>query len=428
MNGRSKSLFEEALEVFVGGVNSPVRAAVKPYPFFVKKAKGSHIFTVDGKELIDYVLGYGPLILGHANEAVLKAVKSQLEKGWLYGAPAEVELNLAKKILSHVMPKGKIRFVNSGSEATMTAIRIARGYTGKKYIVKFDGCYHGSHDSVLVSAGSAASEYGAPNSLGVPEEVAKLTLVAKYNDVNSVESLFKRHKDEIAAVIVEPVIANMGIIPPKEGFLKELRRITEKHNTLLIFDEVVTGFRLSLGGAQEYYGVKADMVVLGKIIGGGFPIGAVVSSKEVIDVLTPKGKVFNAGTFNAHPVSMAAGLASIEVLEKTDALKKASTVAEKVAKALEDHASDLKIDHWVNRVESMFQIFFTEGVVETPDQARKSNRDLYARFHEEMIKRGIFIAPSQFEAIFVSSSHTRDDVERTIEAIEDSLKAVIGKH
>jgi len=428
LNCRSKSLFEEALEVFVGGVNSPVRAAVKPYPFFVKKAKGSHIFTVDGKELIDYVLGYGPLILGHANEAVLKAVKSQLEKGWLYGAPAEVELNLAKKILSHVMPKGKIRFVNSGSEATMTAIRIARGYTGKKYIVKFDGCYHGSHDSVLVSAGSAASEYGAPNSLGVPEEVAKLTLVAKYNDVNSVESLFKRHKDEIAAVIVEPVIANMGIIPPKEGFLKELRRITEKHNTLLIFDEVVTGFRLSLGGAQEYYGVKADMVVLGKIIGGGFPIGAVVSSKEVIDVLTPKGKVFNAGTFNAHPVSMAAGLASIEVLEKTDALKKASTVAEKVAKALEDHASDLKIDHWVNRVESMFQIFFTEGVVETPDQARKSNRDLYARFHEEMIKRGIFIAPSQFEAIFVSSSHTRDDVERTIEAIEDSLKAVIGKH
>ncbi len=424
----SRSLFEEALEVFVGGVNSPVRAAVRPYPFFVKRAKGSHIFTVDGKELIDYVLGYGPLILGHANEAVLRAVRDQIEKGWLYGAPTEVELKLAKKILSYVMPKGKIRFVNSGSEATMTAIRIARGYTGKKYIVKFDGCYHGSHDSVLVSAGSAASEYGVPNSLGVPEEVAKLTLVARYNDIGSVESLFKKHRDEIAAIIIEPVIANMGVIPPKKDFLKELGRIAEEHNVLLIFDEVVTGFRLALGGAQEYYGVKADMVVLGKIIGGGFPIGAVVSSREIMDVLTPKGKVFNAGTFNAHPVSMAAGLATIEVLEKTDALKRASSVAGEIAKALDDQANDLRIEHWVNRVESMFQMFFTEGPVETPDQARKSNRDLYTRFHEEMIKRRIFIAPSQFEAIFASSSHTREDVEKTIEAIEDSLKVVVREH
>jgi glutamate-1-semialdehyde 2,1-aminomutase len=421
---KSESLFKEALEVFSGGVNSPVRAAVRPYPFFVEKAKGSHIFTVDGKELIDYVLGYGPLILGHAHDYVLKAVKEQIRKGWLYGAPTVVELELAKRILSHVMPKGKIRFVNSGSEATMTAIRLARGYTGKKYIIKFDGCYHGSHDGVLVSAGSAASEYGVPTSLGVPDEVARLTLVARYNDIESVEELLKKHKEEVAAVIVEPVIGNMGVIPPKEGFLKALRELCNQYDTLLIFDEVITGFRLALGGAQEYYNVKADIVVLGKIIGGGFPIGAVVSSKEIMSSLTPEGKVFNAGTFNAHPVSMAAGLATLEVLEKSDALKKASRVAEEISRALDDIANDLRIDHWINRVESMFQIFFTNEPVLTPEAARKSDRELYARFHEELLKRGVFIAPSQFEAIFTSGSHTKEDVEKTVEAIKEALAAV----
>ncbi len=419
---KSKTLYEEALAVFSGGVNSPVRASVRPYPFFVKRAKGSRIFTVDGQELIDYVLGYGPLILGHANDRVLEAVKREVEKGWLFGAPTEAELLLAKKILSYVMPKGKIRFVNSGTEATLTAIRLARGYTGRKYIVKFDGCYHGSHDAVLVSAGSAASEYGIPSSLGIPKEITGLTLVARFNDKESVEKIVKKHKEEIAAIIVEPVIANMGVIPPKDGFLKFLRELTQANDILLIFDEVVTGFRLSLGGAQQYYGVKADIVTLGKIIGGGFPIGAVVSTKEIMKHLAPEGKVFNAGTFNAHPISMIAGLATLSVIEEENVIAKASDTAQRLEKILRDVASDSGIDHWINRVESMLQIFFTDVEVMNADQARKSDRKLYATFHEELLKRGIFVAPSQFEALFTSYSHGDEDLERTSEALEEVFK------
>ena len=414
----SEQLHREALEVLVGGVNSPVRAAVRPYPFFVRAAKGPYIYTEDGERLIDYVLGYGPLILGHADERVLRAVESQLEKGWLYGAPTRLEVELARKIVAHVMPGGKVRFVNSGTEATMTAIRLARGSTGRKKIIKFDGCYHGSHDYVLVQAGSAASEYGIPNSAGVPPEAASLTLVARFNDLESAEKAARAAGDDLAAIIVEPVIGNMGVIPPSKDFLRGLREIASTYGALLIFDEVITGFRVSLGGAQEYYGVRADIVTLGKIIGGGFPIGAVVASREIMKNLAPEGPVFNAGTFNAHPISMAAGLATLEVLETTDALSKASRAAGELAEYMEEVGRG-KLT--VNRVESMFQAFFGVGEVRSADDARKADRQAYARFHELLRKRGVFVAPSQFEAIFTSAAHTDDAIAETMDAMKQAL-------
>ncbi len=423
----SRRLYERALTLFPGGVNSPVRAAVRPYPFYVERAEGPYIYTVDGARLVDLVLAYGPLILGHRHPRVVEAVLRQVERGWLYGAPYELEVRLAEKILSHVKPGGKVRFVNSGTEATMTAIRLARGYTGRKRIVKFDGCYHGAHDAVLVAAGSAAAEYGVPSSAGVPEEVASLTLVVPYNDVEAVEEVMRRHGDDVAAIIVEPVAANMGVVPPRRGFLEALRRLADEYGALLIFDEVVTGFRIALGGAQQYYGVRADVVVLGKVIGGGMPIGAVVADAKIMDNLTPAGKVFNAGTFNAHPLAMAAGLATIEVLETTDALARASRAAKAIAEVLEDALRARGVEHTVNRVESMFQVFFTEGPVETPEQARRSRREVYARLHEELLRRGVFVAPSQFEAVFTASVHDSAEVLEQVEgAVREAARALPG--
>ncbi|KSW12002.1 glutamate-1-semialdehyde aminotransferase [Pyrodictium occultum] len=419
---RSRSLYEEALGLFPGGVNSPVRAAVKPYPFYVSRAEGPYIYTVDGERLIDYVLAYGPLFLGHRHPRVLEAVREQLEKGWLYGTPTELEVALAKKILRYYHPGGMVRFVNTGTEATMTAIRLARGYTGRKYIVKFNGCYHGAHDSVLVGAGSAAAEYGVPTSLGVPEEVARLTLVARYNDLESVERIMRQYGDQVAAIIVEPVAGNAGVIPPKPGFLKGLRELADRYGALLIMDEVITGFRLGLGGAQEYYGVRGDLTTLGKIVGGGFPIGVVAGPREIMEKLTPSGRVFNAGTFNAHPVTMAAGLATIEVLETGEPYRVAREAASRLVKALEDLISRYSVKATVNHVENMFQVFFVDGDVSSPEDAARSNRELYARLHEELLRRGVFIAPSQMEAVFTSAAHTREVVDETIEALEEAFK------
>jgi len=417
----SKELFDEARKFLVGGVDSPVRASVRPFPFFVKGGHGPYLITEDNEKLIDYVLGYGPLILGHANDAVKRRVIEQVESGWLYGTPTRAEVELAKKVVGYVMPGGKVRFVNSGTEATMTAIRLARGFTGRNKIIKFDGCYHGAHDYVLVQAGSAASEYGVPNSRGVPQQVAALTLVAKYNDLDSVERAARVAGDDLAAIIIEPVIGNMGVIPPARDFLRGLRDIANKYNALLIFDEVITGFRLSMGGAQEYFGVRADIVTLGKIIGGGFPVGAVVARPEIMDLLTPSGPVFNAGTFNANPVTMAAGLATIEVLESSDALSRASRAAKEVSEYAE---SAFKGKASVNRVESMFQLFFTRGPVTTPDEARASDREAYARFHELMRRHGVFVPPSQFESQFTSSEHYSDDV---IADTEEALRSVVSE-
>jgi len=412
----SLRLYEEAKEVLVGGVNSPVRAAVRPYPFFVRSAKGAYLFTEDSEKLIDYVLGYGPLILGHANDYVSRRVLEQVERGWLYGAPSRSEVELARKIVSYVMPGGKVRFVNSGTEATMTAIRLARGYTRKAKVLKFDGCYHGAHDYVLVQAGSAASEFGVPNSLGVPPQAASLTLIARFNDVDSAERAARSAGDDLAAIIVEPVIGNMGVIPPTKDFLKALRELADRHGALLIFDEVITGFRLSLGGAQEYFGVRADIVTLGKIIGGGFPVGAIVARREIMDMLAPLGQVFNAGTFNAHPVTMAAGLATLEVLENGDGLRRASRAAEEVAKALEASG------YTVNRIESMFQVFFVKGPVKDADDARRANRELYVRFHEALRRLGVFSPPSQYESWFTSTAHDEEALSLTVNAVEGALR------
>ncbi|UXD21106.1 glutamate-1-semialdehyde aminotransferase [Ignicoccus pacificus DSM 13166] len=404
-------------------MNSPIRAAVKPYPFYVRSADGPYLRTVEGEELIDYVLGYGPLILGHRHPQVRKAVEEQLEKDWLYGTPYELEIELAKKIISHYPSIDMIRFVNSGTEATMAAIRLARGYTGRKKIIKFDGCYHGAHDAVLVKAGSAVSHYGLPGSAGVPEEVSKLTLVVPFNDVETVEKVAKENQDDLAAIIVEPVMGNAGVILPKEGFLKELRRIADETGAVLIFDEVITGYRLGIGGAQVRFNVVPDLTTLGKIIGGGFPVGALGGKREIMEKLTPTGPVFNAGTFNAHPVTMAAGLATIKELERGYVYEIANKAAESIVKVLEQEAVS-KFGGVVNSIASMFQWFPKAEKVENYADAQKADKNLSLRLHEELLKRGVFIAPSMFEAWFTSAAHTKDVVERTIEAITEALKVL----
>ncbi len=423
---RSKTLFEKALKLFPGGVNSPVRAAFKPYPFFIERGEGAYVYTVDGQRYIDLILGYGPLVLGHRHPYVYKKVLEQIERGWLYAAPYEAELELAEKILGHVYPNGMVRFVNSGSEATSLAIRIARGYTGRKYIVKFEGCYHGAYDYVLVSAGSAAEHFGVPTSLGIPDEISRLTLVARYNHREDVEKIFSEYGDDIAAVIVEPVIGNMGVIPPKKGFLEYLRRVTSEYDSLLIFDEVITGFRLSLGGAQEYYGIKADLVTLGKIIGGGFPIGAVAGAKEIMENITPKGKIFNAGTFNSHPISIVAGLATIEYIEENKVLEKLATSAEEIEKVSKEVSEEIDLNIWVNRVESLIQIFFSEGPIWTVEEAKKSDKEMYFNFHRELLNRGVMVTPSQFEALFLSSEHKEEILDTVLQSISESIKALGG--
>ncbi|MUM64657.1 glutamate-1-semialdehyde 2,1-aminomutase [Acidianus infernus] len=411
----SSELWKEALRYFPGGVNSPVRAAVKPYPFYVSYGKGAYIYTEDGNSLIDYVLGYGPLILGHANEYVKEKVIEQIEKGWLFGIPSRVEIELAKKISLHMPSIEKIRFVNSGTEATMNAIRLARGYTKRDKILKFNGNYHGAHDYALVDAGSAASEFGVPNSEGIPEEVLKTVIVCEYNDLQCVEKKLKN--EDVAAVIVEPVMGNMGVIPPEKDFLKGLREITSTYNTLLIFDEVITGFRLSMGGAQEYFGVTADLTTLGKIIGGGFPIGAFGGKREIMDMLTPSGKVFNAGTFNANPISMSAGLATLEVMERENVIEKTTYVAEKVTEELER----IKYPHVINRVKNMFQIFFGVEKVSNATEARRAKKEVYLQFQINLMKNGVYFPPSQFESVFTSLAHYDDNIiSDTILAIKKS--------
>ena len=420
---RSSELFEKARKLIPGGVNSPVRA-FPPYPFFTKKAKGSHIWDVDGNEYIDYCMGYGPLILGHAHPSVIEAVKGQLEDGTLYGTPTEQEVELAELVCKAVPCADMLRLVNTGTEATMSAIRVARGYTGKKKIVKFEGCYHGAHDYVLVKAGSGATTFGMPNSLGIPEETTKNTLVVPYNDLESFERVITRERDEIAAVIIEPVVGNAGVILPKKGYLKSIRELTEENGIVLIFDEVITGFRLAFGGAQEYYGVIPDMVTLGKIMGGGFPLAAFGGKREIMQMVAPTGKVYQAGTFSGNPLSVTAGLATLRTIQR-----KSSTFYRELElknKRISDTVRDLAEDHGlpvqVNNVASMFQIFFGGSEVYDYESAKKADKARFMRYHKKLLKRGIFIPPSQFETCFISSEHSEEDVRKTIEAMEESMK------
>jgi glutamate-1-semialdehyde 2,1-aminomutase len=418
----SGRLFERAKKLMPGGVNSPVRA-FEPYPFFTKSARGSRLTDVDGREYIDYCLGYGPLILGHAYPKVIEAVRGQLESGTLFGTPSEQEVELAELVCRLVPSAEMVRLVSTGAEATMAAIRLARGFTGRKKIIKFEGCYHGAHDSVLVKAGSGAMTFGMPDSLGVPEETARNTVVVPYNDVEAFEKTVKKERESLAAVIVEPVMGNVGVVAPREGYLMALRESTERYGVVLIFDEVITGFRLGLGGAQEYYGVKPDLTTLGKILGGGFPMAAYAGREEIMRMIAPSGKVYQAGTYSGNPISVAAGLATLKVLRgKKSFYSEMERKCEKLVEALERVAGDLGLKVQVNHVGSMFQIFLTDRPVCDYASAKTADNKRFMEFHRKLLEQGVFLPPSQFETCFISLAHSEKDLERTVEAMEESLR------
>ena len=417
---RSENMFEEAKKIMPGGVNSPVRAyqAVHRSPLFIDHAKGSKIVDVDGKEYIDYVCSWGPGILGHADDRVIKAVQDACEKGLTFGAPTEKETILAE-LVQEIMPSMEMmRLVNSGTEAVMSAIRVARGYTGRDKIVKFRGCYHGHSDGLLVKAGSGALTQAVPDSLGVPADYTKNTLVAEYNDIDSVKQLFEQYGKEIATVVVEPVAANMGVVPPKQGFLEDLREITQQYGALLIFDEVITGFRLSLGGAQEYYGITPDLTTLGKIIGGGMPMAAYGGRREIMEKVAPLGGVYQAGTLSGNPIATTAGITTLRILKEN-----ADHIYPQIADAtrqLADAARDTFGDSvQVNQVGSLMSVFFTKEPVVDYDSATSSDTEAYAAYFNAMLQQGIYLAPSQFEAMFVSAVHSKEDLARTIEAMHN---------
>lgn len=417
---RSENMFEEAKKIMPGGVNSPVRAyqAVHRSPLFIDHAKGSKIVDVDGKEYIDYVCSWGPGILGHADDRVIKAVQDACQKGLTFGAPTEKETILAE-LVQEIMPSMEMmRLVNSGTEAVMSAIRVARGYTGRDKIVKFRGCYHGHSDGLLVKAGSGALTQAVPDSLGVPADYTKNTLVAEYNDIDSVKQLFEQYGKEIATVVVEPVAANMGVVPPKQGFLEDLREITQQYGALLIFDEVITGFRLSLGGAQEYYGITPDLTTLGKIIGGGMPMAAYGGRREIMEKVAPLGGVYQAGTLSGNPIATTAGITTLRILKEN-----ADHIYPQIAEAtrqLADAARDTFGDRvQVNHVGSLMSVFFTKEPVVDYNSATASDTEAYAAYFNAMLQQGIYLAPSQFEAMFVSAVHSKEDLARTIEAMSN---------
>ena len=423
---RSKSAFKKAIQIIPRGVNSPVRAfkSVGGDPIFISSGKGSKITDIDGNDYIDYIGSWGPLILGHAFEPITEAVKKAAEKGTSYGAPTLQETEMAELIIELVPSIEMVRMVNSGTEATMSAIRLARGFTGRNKILKFAGCYHGHGDSFLIKAGSGAITLGLPDSPGVPESIAKDTLIADYNNLASVEKNFDAYRDEIAAVIVEPVAANMGVVLPEKGFLEGLRKITQTHHSLLIFDEVITGFRLAKGGAQEYYGIMPDLTTLGKIIGGGLPVGAYGGKKEIMKMLAPAGLIYQAGTLSGNPLAMAAGLEMLKTIIKIPAFySELDRKASKLEKGLKDNLSKTGHKAVINRVGSLITLFFNDlPKIDTFEAGLKSDQAKYARYFHLMIESGIYLAPSQFEAAFVSYVHSDEDIERTIEANLNALK------
>ncbi|MGB9779769.1 glutamate-1-semialdehyde 2,1-aminomutase [Caldanaerobacter sp.] len=415
---KSEHLFEKAKKLMPGGVNSPVRAfkSVGANPVFIKRGKGSHILDEDGNEYIDYVMSWGALILGHSNPEVVEAIKNQAELGTSFGACTELEVLMAEKITEAFPSVEVIRMVNSGTEATMSAIRLARAYTGRDIIVKFEGCYHGHFDSFLIKAGSGATTFGIPDSKGIPESLAKNTLIAKYNDIGSVEEIFRNYGETIAAVIVEPVAGNMGVVLPEKGFLKGLREITRKYNSLLIFDEVITGFRVSYKGAQALYDISPDITTFGKIIGGGLPVGAYGGREEIMRLVSPDGPVYQAGTLSGNSLAMAAGFKTLEILsKKAEIYEELDKKAEKLEKGLKESMVHNGIDVVINRIGSMMTMFFTGEKVKDYQSALKSDTSLYALYFKEMLKRGVYLPPSQFEAFFISTAHTDEDIDKTID-------------
>ena len=417
---RSSALFKEAKNVIPGGVNSPVRAfkAVGGTPIFAKSAKGAYVFDEDDNKFIDYINSWGPMILGHAYAPVVDAVKKMAESGTSFGMPTVIETKIAELAVKMVPNIDKIRFVNSGTEACMSAVRLARGYSGKDKIIKFAGCYHGHSDAFLIQAGSGAVTFGSPNSPGVTQGTAKDTLLATYNDIDSVRQLIASNKDEIAAVIIEPVAGNMGCIPPLEGFLETLRVLCNENNILLIFDEVMTGFRLAKGGAQELLGVHADIVCFGKVIGGGLPVGAFASSNEIMSVLAPDGPVYQAGTLSGNPLAMAAGLAMLEALQDNTIFKRIEDKTKYLHKGIASVLQKSNLSYKINRIGSMISVHFTNDDVVDFSSAAKGNNETFKTFFNGMLNQGIYIAPSAFESWFITDALSYDDLDKTISAVE----------
>jgi glutamate-1-semialdehyde 2,1-aminomutase len=422
---RSSQLFIEANEVIPGGVNSPVRAfkGVGGFPIFIKEAKGAYLFDEDGNKYIDYINSWGPMILGHAHEPVVNAIIEKAKKGTSFGAPTELETKIAALAISMVPNIDKIRFVNSGTEACMSAIRLARGFTNRDKIIKFSGCYHGHSDSFLIAAGSGLSTFGVPNSPGVTEGTAKDTLLAKYNDLENVKALFVANKNEIAAIIVEPVAGNMGCIPPKSGFLSGLKQLCEENGAVLVFDEVMTGFRLAKGGVQELFDVDADIVCFGKVIGGGLPVGAFAARNEIMNMLSPLGPIYQAGTLSGNPLAMAAGYQML--LELNSDVEIFNRLEEKTAyleKGIDKVLSENNIEFTINRVGSMISVHFDKNEVYDFETAKNGDNDRFKKFFHELLNRGIYIAPSAYETWFITDALTYEDLDYTIKCINEVAK------
>ncbi len=421
---RSKKLFQEANAILPGGVDSPVRAfrAVGGQPLFIERGDGAYLFDVDGNRYIDYVLSWGPLILGHAHPEVVNSLKEAVQRGTSYGAPSPLEVELAQLIQSFMPNMEMLRFVNSGTEATMSALRLGRAFTRRDKIIKFEGCYHGHADMLLVQAGSGVATLGLPDSPGVPVGTAQDTLVARYNDLDSVEALFQRYPDEIAAVIIEPVAGNMGVVPPADGFLSGLRQLTQQYGALLIFDEVMTGFRVHPGGAQALYGIEPDLSTLGKVIGGGLPVGAYGGRQEIMSLIAPSGPVYQAGTLSGNPLAMSAGIATLRNLGQPGVWAELESGVDRLTAGVAEAAAEAGVPIQQTRVGTMFCTFFSEAPVRDWPTAKLSDTARFGRFFTEMLKQGVYLAPSQFEAAFFSTAHTDEIVDQTITAASKAFK------
>ena len=423
---KSRKLFEEAQKHMPGGVNSPVRAfrSVGGDPLFISRAKGSKIYDVDGKAYIDYVLSWGPMILGHAHPVVSAALKAAVAKGTSFGAPTELEVKLAKMVEKAFPSIKMLRMVSSGTEATMSAIRVARGHTGRDKILKFEGCYHGHGDSLLVKAGSGVATFGLPDSPGVPADLAKHTLTVAFNDLNGVKETVSREGEQIACIIVEPVAGNMGCVPPEPGFLEGLRTVCDDHGIVLIFDEVMTGFRVSFGGAQQLYGITPDLTCLGKVIGGGLPVGAYGGKLEIMEKIAPIGPIYQAGTLSGNPLAMTAGIETLKILAKATTYKTLEQRSAELATGLKEAVQEAGVPATFNRVGSMFTTFFTSRQVKNFADAKTSDTERFGNYFRAMLGNGVNLAPSQFEAAFMSTAHTAADVGKTVEAARKSLKGL----
>lgn len=423
---KSAELFARAERVIPGGVNSPVRAfrAVGGTPLFIKSASGAYIHDADGHSYIDFVGSWGPMILGHARAEIVRAIEQAAARGTSYGAPTELEVELAEEVISAFPSIEKLRLTSSGTEATMAALRVARGFTGRSKIVKFEGCYHGHGDSLLVRAGSGVATLGLPDSPGVLPELARATITVPYNDLNALRQVFDEAGSEIAAVIIEPVVGNMGCVAPANGYLAGIRQITESHGALLIFDEVMTGFRLAFGGAQEIYGIKPDLTCLGKILGGGLPVGAFGGRRDVMDMVAPVGPVYQAGTLSGNPLAVTAGLTALRLLKETNPYSQLEASSALIEQGLRRASQEAGVQVTINRVGSMFTVFFTDAPVTDWGSASRSDRSAYARFFHAMLGEGVYLAPSQFEACFVSTAHDDEVIERVIKAAQNAFRLV----